>query len=463
MNRAYWLDVSTGREVEIQRPQSHMRAVVEHPERFGLSPLTVRQVEAFRGERPIPYEISEYPEWLYRPLLARWIKVTVDSRYVSFTVPDRLTRRHVEAMQDFMAPKRLRQGVFIAGEPSGRMIAKLDDPRDLQTIRQPGELKRMAAAFGFDPWWVSLDGKFVHVPNQHMRYVTENSGKFGLSAKQAETLKKTPYSSEMAHYPRDIVEQIVKSWIRTEVMPGAVAFTIWDRAGRKHFEAMQDFLMDRKITKGRVLLFGQPSSKALVSTSVQELMGAASLRDLRGARAFTEGQVYRGPDGSHYRLVARSPVGWYVDVRPAGKPATGRVASQDTDDCWSWTDRQLHNLICSEGWEPVERTAADLIADDLATAGLGELAEQLLVTARQRNKDRVVKIREAVEEVQQLVDLLSHETDDEQRELFKHALEQAQRRLDSMGLVTEPLDNVKQPYFVSRPNRVTKPRFVKKG
>ena len=410
----------------------------------------------------MPYEISDYPEWLWRPLLAGWIKVNVDSRYVSFTVPDRLTRQHIEAMQNFMVTKPFRQGVFIAGEPSGRMIAKIDDPLDLQTIRHPGELKRIAAGFGFDPWWVGVDGKTVHVPRQHMQYVTEHPADFGITGKMAGQLAKIPYSSEMKDYPREIVEQIVKGWIRTEVMPGAVAFTVWDRAGRKHFEAMQDFLMDRKIQKGRVILFGQPSSKPLASTSVSDMMEAKSLSDLRHARAFAQGQVYRAPDGSHYRLVERTPVGWYVDVRPAGKPATGRVAP-DTDDCWSFTDRQFHNLVCSESLQLVEPTAADIIAGELATAGLHDLAELLLVTARQRSQDRAVEIREAVEEIQQLTDLLEDETDPEERRLYEQALQQAQQRLDSVGLVTEPLDTVKQPNFVSRPSRVAKPNSVKKG
>jgi hypothetical protein len=146
MYRAFWLDVMTGRAVELRRSggpiETHMAYVLDHPERFGLDAARVE--EARTG--PLPYEISEYPDWIVKPLLARFVKVNVDERYCSFTTTDRPTRKHIEAMQQFLIDTRLtRLGVFIAGEPSGRMIARTS-AREFLGIDRPAELRRLVAS-----------------------------------------------------------------------------------------------------------------------------------------------------------------------------------------------------------------------------------------------------------------------------------------------------------------------------
>lgn len=146
MYRAFWLDVMTGRAVELKRSggpiETHMAYVLDHPEDFGLDRERVE--EARTG--PLPYEISEYPEWIVKPLLARFVKVNVDERYCSFTTTDRTSRKHIEAMQQFLIDTRLtRLGVFVAGEPSGRMIAR-SSAREFLGIDRPAELRRLVAS-----------------------------------------------------------------------------------------------------------------------------------------------------------------------------------------------------------------------------------------------------------------------------------------------------------------------------
>lgn len=146
--RAFWLDVKSGRAVELKRgdgeTETHMQFVLEHPARFGLDAERVGQL---RPEE-LPYEISEYPEWIVRPLLARFVKVNVDDRYVSFTVTDRLTRQHMEAMQQFLEQARLTHlHVFMAGEPSGKMISRAT-AQEFLDIGKVAELRRLVAAPG---------------------------------------------------------------------------------------------------------------------------------------------------------------------------------------------------------------------------------------------------------------------------------------------------------------------------
>lgn len=144
--RAFWLDVLTGRAVELKRSagdvETHMQFVLEHPERFGLDPERVEQART----GPLPYEVSEYPDWIVKPLLTRFVKVNVDERYVSFTTQDRPDRKHIEAMQQFLIETKLtRLAVFVGGEPSGRMIGRTSS-REFLGIDRPAELKRLVAS-----------------------------------------------------------------------------------------------------------------------------------------------------------------------------------------------------------------------------------------------------------------------------------------------------------------------------
>lgn len=149
MYRAFWLDSKKQRWVELRRsgpaPQMHMAFVLENGEFFGF---TDEQIAEIRALPRLPYEIGDYPRWFVDALMGRWIKVNVDEMFVSFTTTDRFGRQHIEAMQDFLLGTKLsKHAVFIAGEPSGRMIARILDTPAFLTMRQPGEVRRAAAMF----------------------------------------------------------------------------------------------------------------------------------------------------------------------------------------------------------------------------------------------------------------------------------------------------------------------------
>lgn len=138
MYRAFWLDTETGRHIRLRRGgdvEKHVEYVVEHPDTFGFSGPYAGIVDSLLQQEQLPYEVSEYPEPFVTHLLGRWIKVNVDGRFVSFTTTDRLSSRHIEAMQDFLVDARLmRLGVFIAGEPSGQTIALFQESADFYDV-----------------------------------------------------------------------------------------------------------------------------------------------------------------------------------------------------------------------------------------------------------------------------------------------------------------------------------------
>ena len=145
--RAFWLDTQTGDSIELGRGvavEVHIQYVLQNPETFGFTGRDAQQLEAMARGR-IPYELSDYPEWLVKRLLSRWVKVRVDERYINFTTQDRPTRKQIEAMQDFATEKRFRRGVFLMGEPSGKILARFTRLEDFMLVRQPGELRRVAA------------------------------------------------------------------------------------------------------------------------------------------------------------------------------------------------------------------------------------------------------------------------------------------------------------------------------
>lgn len=153
--RAFWLDTQTGDSIELGRGvavEVHIQYVLEHPETFGFAGQDAERLrEMSRGR--VPYELSDYPDWLVKRLLGRWVKVRVDERYVNFTTQDRPTRRQLEAMQDFAVEKRFRRGVFLMGEPSGKILARFTRLEDFMQVRQPGQLRRVAARFREGQVW----------------------------------------------------------------------------------------------------------------------------------------------------------------------------------------------------------------------------------------------------------------------------------------------------------------------
>lgn len=158
--RAFWLDTATGRSIELGRgvaSEVHIQYVLEHPETFGFrGPVAAKMLAMSSGQ--VPYELSDYPDWIVKPLLDRWVKVRIDERYCNFTTQDRPSRKLLEAMQQFMLDKRFRQGVFLMGEPSGKILGRFTRPEDFQMIRQPGELRRIAARFAIGQVWRRRDG-----------------------------------------------------------------------------------------------------------------------------------------------------------------------------------------------------------------------------------------------------------------------------------------------------------------
>lgn len=158
--RAFWLDTKTGQAVELGRgvaPEVHIQYVLEHPETFGFTGSDAEKLRSM-ASGPVPYELTDYPDWLVRPLLRRWVKVRIDERYVNFTTQDRPSRQQLEAMQDWFMAKRFRLGVFLMGEPSGKILARFHKPEDFLAVRQPGELRRVAAQFRVGQVWRRRDG-----------------------------------------------------------------------------------------------------------------------------------------------------------------------------------------------------------------------------------------------------------------------------------------------------------------
>jgi hypothetical protein len=158
--RAFWLDTQTGKAIELGRgvaSEVHIQYVLEHPETFGFSGSAATKMEGMAAGR-VPYELSDYPEWIVKPLLARWVKVRIDERYVNFMTRDRPSRQQLEAMQDWFMGMRFRQGVFLMGEPSGKILARFHKPEDFLAVRQPGELRRIAAQFRVGQVWGRRDG-----------------------------------------------------------------------------------------------------------------------------------------------------------------------------------------------------------------------------------------------------------------------------------------------------------------
>lgn len=160
MYRAFWLDTKSGHAIELKRSftdvETHMGYVLDKPDAFGLSRQAVEAVP------DPPYEISEYPAAITKPLLDRFIKVNVDERYISFTVTDRLGKRHIQAMQGFVVSHRMTHlGVFVAGEPSGRMIARATFD-DFFGIDRVAQLRRLVASpagkFRVGQVWLRRDG-----------------------------------------------------------------------------------------------------------------------------------------------------------------------------------------------------------------------------------------------------------------------------------------------------------------
>ena len=158
--RAFWLDTQTGKAIELGRGVAsdvHIQYVLEHPGTFGFDGPAAAKMEQMAAGR-VPYELSDYPEWIVNPLLARWVKVRIDERYVNFMTRDRPSRQQLEAMQDWFMQKRFRQGVFLMGEPSGKILGRFIKPEDFLAVKQPGKLRRVAARFQVGQEWWRRDG-----------------------------------------------------------------------------------------------------------------------------------------------------------------------------------------------------------------------------------------------------------------------------------------------------------------
>jgi hypothetical protein len=342
--------------------------------------------------------------------------------------------------------------VFIAGEPSGRMIGSTD-ANSFLALRQPGQLRRVAAASPYRPFWLSLTGQVVEVPSLHMQFVRDNPGLFSLTEQHQQKLAAVPeHYSDPGQFPRDVMERIFRSWIRIQTMrsPSNVAmFTVSDRPGRQHLEAIQDFLLRQRFNNGRVLVYQFPSGKLLYRGAVEDIM---TVKSFKRAVGFAAGQVWQRGDGLRYRVVARVPDGWYGWRVLVEKP--GVRAGE-----WHFTDRHLHNLVCSER---LSLMGSDVqgIAARMQAAGLRELAACLLVVSRTPRNEKNERLQEAKETEQYVTEKLDQAGPDEAARLMEE-LENAQDTLEEDGPIVTPPNKVASPNYVTRetirePNRITR-------
>jgi transposase len=155
-------------------------------------------------------------------------------------------------------------------------------------------------------------------------------------------------------------------------------------------------------------------------------------------KRFQAGQVWRRRDGQRYRLVARAAGGWQVQIGPGQKS-------------WSFTDRHLHNLVCSERLR-LESTAAAVV-EQMRAAGLDRLARRvcaLLPDARQ----------DAFDAEQMLEEKLEDETDPRYADQLRQGLDKVQDtlqekvRMDQTNRIAPPnftnRDSVRQPHRITR-------------
>jgi hypothetical protein len=153
---AYWLDSHTGKTIEIPRGGGrftyHMHEVVDNPGTYGLERYADQLAEMkSRGEPPS--EIRDYPAPLVRELLSRWVKVYKQMRTLNLTSADRLDRRLLESMQDFVMERRLTdRKVVLMAEPSSRIVAEMPGTEfvtaELRDFRSGAA--GVVAASGFD-------------------------------------------------------------------------------------------------------------------------------------------------------------------------------------------------------------------------------------------------------------------------------------------------------------------------
>lgn len=173
----------------------------------------------------------------------------------------------------------------------------------------------------------------------------------------------------------------------------------------------------------------------------------------RVAARFTVGQVWRRRDGVCYRLVNRMPSGWSVHVDRGIAAASRKVAAEQL---WSFTDRHLHNLVCTNRLELVP--ARTVVAERLRAARLPGLAR--LLTAYSPAQRRAADVNDLLAEEHRLLERLESAGDEERKRLAER-LRIVQDGLDSTTVRTRPANQVMKPTTIvrdelSRPNNVTR-------
>lgn len=119
----------------------------------------------------------------------------------------------------------------------------------------------------------------------HMHHVVQNPERFGLKIREDDWWAGEYAPEEMAEYPPDVVEKILRQWIKVTEFHGFVNFTTADRLTKPALRAMQDFLTKMKATHKKITLMTEPSGKTVAEVSGKDFMTADSLRDLKAAYA----------------------------------------------------------------------------------------------------------------------------------------------------------------------------------
>jgi len=169
----------------------------------------------------------------------------------------------------------------------------------------------------------------------------------------------------------------------------------------------------------------------------------------RLAARFRAGQVWRRRDGVCFRLVSRTTFGWAVDVSNGVRP------SERPGD-WRFTNRHLHNLVCTERLSLVGQPTGLTIAERLRAAGLPVLARLLLGYSPSQRRFR--DVQDLLEEERQLDERL-RSTDRAERKQARRRLVVVREQLDSAGLQSRPIDRVMSPNDVAR-RRLSEPNNV---
>jgi hypothetical protein len=134
----------------------------------------------------------------------------------------------------------------------------------------------------YSPYWIGLNGQVYRLGRDiHMQYVRRHPERFGLGAEQKRQLESVPdHFSDLTQFPDDLIDSLLDRWVRVQTMQQpktVVLFTVGKRPGRKHLAAIQDFLMDQKLLKARVLVQSHPTGKMLLRGRTDDILKADSL------------------------------------------------------------------------------------------------------------------------------------------------------------------------------------------